>query len=445
MPLKKFVVEDLFGEFTHAVDLDRSEGLTLIHGPNGVGKTTVLRLIDALFNSRMSVLARQPFSTIHATLTDGGRVQVSRKHSPQPNSRRQRFDLKFIVTRPSGRPQTWTYHAPGPAEVPSHMYDEYISEISRTGPDEWLNLPTGELLDLEEVLDLYGDQLPGNSRPSPDVPDWLRAVLASVPVFFIEAQRLQSPAPRSRSFRRLHSEPSPQILTVILHAKDLAERIKNTLASYGDFSQNLDSTFPARLLAFDAATQIIDQEALRARYTDQADRRNRYVRAGLLDTDTETKLLLPDRKLQAHEERVLSMLLDDTDKKLDQLLDLSAKVDLFLLVINGKFRRKSIAVDREQGFYVTTADGSPLAVSSLSSGEQQEIVLAYGLLFREEPGTLILVDEPELSLHISWQLDLIPDLLKIAKVTHLEFLIATHSPQVVGERWDLTVELSDGV
>jgi len=44
---------------------------------------------------------------------------------------------------------------------------------------------------------------------------------------------------------------------------------------------------------------------------------------------------------------------------------------------------------------------------------------------------------------VTWQLDLIPDLLKIADVAKLEFLIATHSPQIINERWDLTVQLKD--
>lgn len=42
-------------------------------------------------------------------------------------------------------------------------------------------------------------------------------------------------------------------------------------------------------------------------------------------------------------------------------------------------------------------------LSGLSSGEQQIIVLVSELLDRWRPGSLILIDEPELHLHVSWQ------------------------------------------
>jgi predicted ATP-binding protein involved in virulence len=52
------------------------------------------------------------------------------------------------------------------------------------------------------------------------------------------------------------------------------------------------------------------------------------------------------------------------------------------------------------------------------------------------------LDEPELSLHISWQKSFMDDLLEIIKVAQFDVLIATHSPYIVGERTDLLVDLS---
>jgi len=234
----------------------------------------------------------------------------------------------------------------------------------------------------------------------------------------------------------------PQIPAVVVFAEDLAEKIRRTLANYGDVSQALDSTFPSRLLQVKSPHVIATNDGeIRKRYANQAKRRSRYVRAGLLDAGDD--LTLPDRDLDDAERRVLSAYLDDVDSKLTELDDFADKLDLFLSIINGKFRRKAIAVDRERGLRVVGVNGELLELGSLSSGEQQEMVLAYGLLFRETPGTLILIDEPELSLHVSWQLDLIPDLLKIAELAKLEFLVATHSPQIINDRWDLTVALGD--
>jgi predicted ATP-binding protein involved in virulence len=54
---------------------------------------------------------------------------------------------------------------------------------------------------------------------------------------------------------------------------------------------------------------------------------------------------------------------------------------------------------------------------------------------------LILIDEPELSLHVAWQVQFLKDLARVIKLSSFDVLLATHSPQIIDTRWDLTVEL----
>ncbi|MEC4851793.1 MAG: AAA family ATPase, partial [Jaaginema sp. PMC 1079.18] len=82
-----------------------------------------------------------------------------------------------------------------------------------------------------------------------------------------------------------------------------------------------------------------------------------------------------------------------------------------------------------------------LLPTELSSGEQHELVLLYELLFKVEPNSLVLIDEPELSLHVGWQVQFLKDLQEIVKLANLDILMATHSPDIIQDRWDLTVEL----
>ena len=73
------------------------------------------------------------------------------------------------------------------------------------------------------------------------------------------------------------------------------------------------------------------------------------------------------------------------------------------------------------------------------------MVLLYDLLFKVKPNTLVLIDEPELSLHISWQKAFMDDLLEIIRIAHFDVLVATHSPYIVGDRSDLLVVLSPDI
>jgi ABC-type glutathione transport system ATPase component len=77
----------------------------------------------------------------------------------------------------------------------------------------------------------------------------------------------------------------------------------------------------------------------------------------------------------------------------------------------------------------------------LSSGEQEEIILLYELLFIAPDESLILLDEPETSLHVSWQQMIIEDLHKIAELKQHNYIISTHSPDIIGGNLNLTKDL----
>jgi predicted ATP-binding protein involved in virulence len=139
--------------------------------------------------------------------------------------------------------------------------------------------------------------------------------------------------------------------------------------------------------------------------------------------------------------QVIGVYLDDTEQKFARFDELFQRVSLFKEIINEKFQFKTIRVAREKGISVITTDGREILLSDLSSGEQHELVLLYELLFGVKDNALILIDEPELSLHVGWQVRFLPDLQRIQKLKPLQIIMATHSPQIINERWDLAIEL----
>jgi predicted ATPase len=67
-----------------------------------------------------------------------------------------------------------------------------------------------------------------------------------------------------------------------------------------------------------------------------------------------------------------------------------------------------------------------------SSGQQCMILMILGIAGAIENGSLICIDEPEVSLHPQWQTDFIGILQEVFSEYHgCHFLIATHSPQIV--------------
>ena len=131
----------------------------------------------------------------------------------------------------------------------------------------------------------------------------------------------------------------------------------------------------------------------------------------------------------------------DAEKKLNIYNDTLDRLELFLEIINSRFQFKSISVSRVDGFFFTDIKGRHLTPENLSSGEQHELVLIYELLFRTKKDTLILIDEPEISLHIAWQKRFIKDLRRIISLTNFDAFLSTHSPQLIGRDMALAVQL----
>lgn len=81
-------------------------------------------------------------------------------------------------------------------------------------------------------------------------------------------------------------------------------------------------------------------------------------------------------------------------------------------------------------------DGSeaPVEFKQLSTGEQNRALTYAKVLSVAGEGSLILIDEPEISLHLHWQMGFhssIVDLLRTFKKFHV--VIATHSPLIISE------------
>jgi predicted ATP-binding protein involved in virulence len=123
--------------------------------------------------------------------------------------------------------------------------------------------------------------------------------------------------------------------------------------------------------------------------------------------------------------------------------ELNSRIGLLARIVNSRFIRKRIAFDAESGFSFITGTGAVLSPEKLSAGEQHAVIMLFDLLFDTGPDTLVLIDEPEISLHVYWQQQLIPDIRDIIAVGQFDVLIATHSPQIIHDRWDLTVELRE--
>ncbi|MGH9751597.1 MAG: AAA family ATPase [Blastocatellia bacterium] len=423
MRVKEISVKKLFGVFNHSVPLNLEERITIIHGPNGYGKTIMLRMLDGFFNSRYAAWQTTPFEEFRIDFEDESYVRIL----PFKNSDDPIIDVYFVK--------------PGADEKVDQASVLLLQHPAESAPDDYTTEFSTEQENYERRMDRSGIFSEKIRQSRKSEPEWLSKLRKSVNIHFVRADRLLKRKVRKQQpTRAMPPDDWPNFeLTVDRYAKELTEVIQATLAEYGEVSQSLDRTFPARVIKEPPAPSLSGHE-LQQKLRSLEEKRAYFVSAGLLDSDDAVDGQL-HQDIDDRTKSVLSVYVSDTEKKLGVLDKLAAKIDLLKRVINQRFLYKKMSIGREKGLSFTTPKDRPLPAARLSSGEQHELVLLYELLFKVEPDSLILIDEPELSLHIAWQERFLKDLQEIIKLTPMDFLIATHSPDIISDRWDLTVDL----
>ncbi|NKC13018.1 MAG: AAA family ATPase [Gammaproteobacteria bacterium] len=447
--LKTIEVERLFKLYDHRIALNLGERVTLLHGPNGVGKTVVLRIVDSMLNGRFSRLRNIPFRSVRLEFEDGTQLALVESQDGDPaGDRNVRLELVAEV----GGSQSATLHWPR-GRIEDLLVDHSYIEPHPEQDALWIDMRDGEVLSEDEILARFGrpprSRMPQAGRRSrkektPDwfpEPDWFPQLRDKVSTHLVEAQRLLRVdwgAARKYPYYSPRARP-PTVSTVVEYAQDFQRRIGETMARYGRTSQTLDQTFPERLIG---ATDSLAESDLRERMTALDKKRAELKTMGILDeTPAHPFDVSALRDLDPTQSRVMTLYVHDTAEKLKTLEDLANRTRLLLESVNRKFQHKHIRMDREKGFVAENDIGEELRLVSLSSGEQHELVLLYDVLFRVRPNTVVLIDEPELSLHVAWQKRFLPELLEIVGTANFDALIATHSPFIIGDRTDLMVGL----
>lgn len=448
MRISSLAVKDLFGIFDHKVPLNLRDRITIIHGPNGYGKTVLLKMLSALFDARYEELERIPFGSLEVQFTtDRKTLEVTREAKRTPKGKRnggneERLAIRlgerdsktepFFPLPKDERSFLWAAHFPlEPGRLQATLDADAEHELAhRLAPYfpsaavRWSDATSGALLERQKE------------------PEWLTDLRREIHVRFIETQRLLTVRSGERA---AGTRPMPPAVTSVVDedSHELAASIQSKLAESTTLAQKLDSTFPGRLLSHSGAPDV-DDTLLQKRLNDLAGKRGHLITTGLLEPGEGTDVQVP-AAVDPYTKGVLSLYLDDANQKLDVFEDMAARIDLLTRIVNERFRHKTLSISKLDGFVFRTDGGKTLPVGNLSSGEQHELVLLYELLFRVSPNSLILIDEPELSLHVAWQEAFLEDLEQVVQLRSFDVLIATHSPQIINGKWDLTVELKDAV
>lgn len=448
MRITKVSVKKLFGIFDHEIPLKDSR-ITIIHGPNGFGKTMLLTMIHGLFNSSYVVFSDMPFEEFRVDFNNEESIKVKKENTSSHSALESASDMESDQSNSKlsivyNAYEHSLYKLKSPEEYERLLDEEIdsIPELRRIESNLFFNRNTGSFLTMEEIIETY-DHLRSKLY---DEPDWFARIKKEIHTRFIQAQRLQNPQitpdPFSLPYHIRREIPSVPNSTVEKYSNEIARTIQEASAKYGELSQAKDRSFPMRLIESGHSHQF-DQDELQAKLKELESKSSKLMRLGLLDKGEDAPDIPNLGSAPENLNNALAIYVQDIEEKLAVFDEISEQLRILTDIINERFKFKTLKVNKSDGFIFIARDESRIPISNLSSGEQHELVLFYQLLFHVQPNSLILIDEPELSLHVTWQRNFLNDIQRITELRKFDVLIATHSPQIVDDKGDWMVGLQN--
>ena len=433
--IKEVSVKQLFGRYDYQLRLGEVGNadvprLSLLYGDNGTGKTTILKLIFHILSSRLSqghksYVASVPFKKINIAFSDGTTICASRSDGDLSGD----FSLELARTGM----ETESALFPWDAENEGVMRQS----LSRRSLDllEDISDMALDVFYLGDTRALESDSIPQRDFSWPDRRRML-APLSHRATFEVEDIVEGDDIPGSnlvraiyRAERWLDREAIGASTIGETDAQQIYAEILRTVATASTAVEGDTDSEVQRLKSQLKELEMTSRDFARFGLGTAIDS------GALLDSlETANKSTLPF-VVQA-----MGPILEGQRAKLDAVRALYEKLHSLVNIINSYLSDKAVNFDAGKGLIIQLPDET-LHPDLLSSGEKHLLLLFLSVFMSSNRSPLFIIDEPELSLNVKWQRGLVDSLLALSENSRCQFLIATHSIELLTKHMNHVVEL----
>jgi hypothetical protein len=179
MQLESVKIDGLFDRFNYEIELRRPEKITIIHAPNGFGKTVLLNLINAFFSGQFSIFFKHNFAKVFLRFDNSETIIITKSRGAdlfeKQVEKARPPTIEIGLYTPNGRTEQITLNQT--ETIPD--FSRFLPFIIPAGPDMWLDENADEILTTQEVLGRYSNAFPPAMRKSVELPEWLKEITNS--------------------------------------------------------------------------------------------------------------------------------------------------------------------------------------------------------------------------------------------------------------------------
>jgi predicted ATPase len=398
------------------------EDVNIIIGKNGTGKTTFMNILHAVLAVDMDALYDNVFRSVHVTLSDGKRtrsIRADRSESagtPFPMIEYHISNRRFVaplVGSDDGRIMS--------PSMRRRLYEE----------TQRIKSELGKLVSVASlsVYRIGGDTDPELRERSP------RRYMSTVDMRLTSLTQLltQYQLELSNQARVISSELQRDVLTSLLYSDEKAKN-RGYALNFEEVAerQKLVTAYKQLGVSGHEVIKKINEHiaAVTATVKNLKSMTHASTKEGSEKSDVDLAALEAFKLTSTVV--TLSLAAEQRTKTIFSQIDLFIET-LHTFVPDKKFTFAS-------GELTVTNEGA-IPLAKLSSGEKQLLILFIEALLQRQQPYIFLADEPELSLHISWQRNIISAIRSINP--NAQIIVATHSPEIAGKFRDRILDMED--
>jgi ABC-type lipoprotein export system ATPase subunit len=433
--IKRLEAIGIHGRFD--INLDFQDGINIIHGTNGTGKTTLLHILANAVNEDFRRFGHLKFQKLTITLDDDTKIFIEQDFSNDYRETRTKISIN--------QEQVDSYSSKELFQQEKQEENSEIYDLSKKKQDIDLKVtyfPAFRTM-IEAWATLDESEIRYFARSSPNFRRVLRSSERSTGLarilFGKFVPKLEYPSPIEIE-EHINSELTEAQLKIASLDRNLLSQafiqFSKAISQSSDTDDNIKEPE-------DIITEITELSEKLRNSPFQFNRDNADDVYGKLIEQLRSFESDPEYKTIAS--RVLSVYKNSLQQRLDGQTKAYSRIETYLESVNRFLEGKQLKIASKSsprsrsGLGVKI--GNEKAIDSLkilSSGERQVVGLIYAASHMTG-GRVVLIDEPEISLHIDWQRKLLPEMVK--QLGEKQLIICTHSSVIASKYRDRMIKL----
>ena len=422
-------VKRLFDSFDYDINFQNEKNISILIAPNGCGKTTILNFIDFLCNPSTTNYLKSlniPVESIKLTFKNGLTVEYKKNKKLQYKHLSEVFDYFNYSIMIKMQELKANLNCIDFAKEQLKNFDlaqEQIKKNAKIFAEQAFNGNYDFLVGDNYILNIDENGIKVKIQLTDLSEDYLHYV-------------------------RNHKSANINQLTKIIYDyamnickkqfdKTIAEIITKQLSECKDLPRI--NYIPANRFLNLSRLEESNIVATRVPHPD------------LAKISKEKKQFLKFDSFSSAEKNLISknILKDNPDFDIEQMFSVyeyqailtKQQIELFTKIFNERNKHTGKRIIFKDNFrYEIKQNGHIIQPRMLSSGEKNDFYMFFMLVFNTYLMDVIIIDEPEISLHVDWQTTFLDHVEQICKLNKTQVIIATHSPDIINGHTDLLAQ-----